>query len=217
MATATMLLTACDTKISQDKFVAQLEATKANITLDSEALDNVHIYNKLSVHNINYKEGEFASEVNGLILTRTQKYTWIDENGRYYHYEKSLITSIDKEITKAEFDIYMATARGEICAKLNEGVANCENMLKEQADDSVYYNVKNSFAQTINGEYKMNSTMNYKTTEDGQEVEATRKTTFIFKKNLPVKYTINDNGENYYKYTYGNAEFKKPENSVANS
>ena len=79
MATATMLLTACDTKISQDKFVAQLEATKANITLDSEALDNVHIYNKLSVHNINYKEGEFASEVNGLILTRTQKYTWIDK------------------------------------------------------------------------------------------------------------------------------------------
>ena len=39
LAMSTMLLTACDTGISQEKFVAQLNSTKANITLESEVLE----------------------------------------------------------------------------------------------------------------------------------------------------------------------------------
>ena len=222
IAMSAMVLTACDTKISQDKFVAQLETTKANITLDSEALDNVHMSNKLNVNVIDYKKDEFYINTTFamalIIPIITKYYTWKDEDGKYYHAEEHTITSNNqyKEITKEQFDVYMASGRGDICAKLNEGVANCESMLKEQPEDSQYYNIKNSFVQTINGEYKMTSTMNYKTTQDGSEVEKTRKTTFIFKKNLPVKYTINDNGESFYKYSFGKAELRKPEKPTCN-
>ena len=56
MSMSAVLLTACDTGISQEKFVNQLESTKANVTLDSNVLDNVHIQDKSSLNQINYKE-----------------------------------------------------------------------------------------------------------------------------------------------------------------
>ena len=105
LAMSTMLLTACDTGISQEKFVEHLNATKANITLESEVLNNVHIKDKSNLNQTNYKEGEFYSKVSGLILTRVQEYTWKDEDGKYYHYKKSVLEDIDKEITKEQFDV----------------------------------------------------------------------------------------------------------------
>ena len=211
MAMSTMLLTACDTGISQEKFVEHLNATKANITLESEVLDNVHIQDKSSLNQTNYKEGEFYSKVSGLILTRVQEYTWKDEDGKYYHIKKSLVENIDKEITEEQFNVYMATARGEICAKLNEGIMECENLLREEPD--MYTNVKNSFYQTAKGEYRLNSTMTTKVMEESQEVEKTRKVIFLMKKNLPTKYTIKLDSSSTVSYTYGNAKFTKPERS----
>ena len=211
MAMSTMLLTACDTGISQEKFVEHLNATKANITLESEVLDNVHIHDKSSLNQTNYKEGEFYSKVSGLILTRVQEYTWKDEDGKYYHIKKSLVENIDKEITEEQFNVYMATARGEICAKLNEGIMECENLLREEPD--MYTNVKNSFYQTAKGEYRLNSTMTTKVMEESQEVEKTRKVIFLMKKNLPTKYTIKLDSSSTVSYTYGNAKFTKPERS----
>ena len=211
MAMSTMLLTACDTGISQEKFVEHLNATKANITLESEVLDNVHIQDKSSLNQTNYKEGEFYSKVSGLILTRVQEYTWKDEDGKYYHIKKSLVENIDKEITEEQFNVYMATARGEICAKLNEGIMECENLLREEPE--MYTNVKNSFYQTAKGEYRLNSTMTTKVMEESQEVEKTRKVIFLMKKNLPTKYTIKLDSSSTVSYTYGNAKFTKPERS----
>ena len=209
MAMSTMLLTACDTGISQEKFVEHLNATKANITLESEVLNNVHIKDKSSLNQTNYKEGEFYSKVSGLVLTRVQEYTWKDEDGKYYHYKKSLLEDIDKEITKEQFDVYMATARGEICAKLNEGIMECENLLREEPE--TYINVKNAFYQTAKGEYRLNSTMTYK--ENGDGAEKTRKVIFLMKKNLPIKYTVKTDSESTISYTYGNAKFSKPEHN----
>ena len=208
---STMLLTACDTGISQEKFVEHLNATKANITLESEVLNNVHIKDKSNLNQTNYKEGEFYSKVSGLILTRVQEYTWKDEDGKYYHYKKSLLEDIDKEITKEQFDVYMATARGEICAKLNEGIMECENLLREEPE--TYINVKNAFYQTAKGEYRLNSTMTTKVMEESQEVEKTRKVIFLMKKNLPTKYTIKLDSSSTVSYTYGNAKFSKPEHN----
>ena len=209
LAMSTMLLTACDTGISQEKFVEHLNATKANITLESEVLNNVHIKDKSNLNQTNYKEGEFYSKVSGLILTRVQEYTWKDEDGKYYHYKKSVLEDIDKEITKEQFDVYMATARGEICAKLNEGIMECENLLREEPE--TYINVKNAFYQTANGEYRLNSTMTYK--ENGDGAEKTRKVIFLMKKNLPIKYTVKTDSESTTSYTYGNAKFSKPEHN----
>ena len=206
---STMLLTACDTGISQEKFVEHLNATKANITLESEVLNNVHIKDKSNLNQTNYKEGEFYSKVSGLILTRVQEYTWKDEDGKYYHYKKSVLEDIDKEITKEQFDVYMATARGEICAKLNEGIMECENLLREEPE--TYINVKNAFYQTAKGEYRLNSTMTYK--ENGDGAEKTRKVIFLMKKNLPIKYTVKTDSESTTSYTYGNAKFSKPEHN----
>lgn len=209
LAMSTMLLTACDTGISQEKFVEHLNATKANITLESEVLNNVHIKDKSNLNQTNYKEGEFYSKVSGLILTRVQEYTWKDEDGKYYHYKKSVLEDIDKEITKEQFDVYMATARGEICAKLNEGIMECENLLREEPE--TYINVKNAFYQTAKGEYRLNSTMTYK--ENGDGAEKTRKVIFLMKKNLPIKYTVKTDSESTISYTYGNAKFSKPEHN----
>ena len=207
MAMSTMLLTACDTGISQEKFVGQLNSTKANITLDSEVLDNVHIQYKSSLNQINYKEGEFYSYASGLILTNVREYTWKGDDGKYYHYKKSLIDNVDTEISKETFDIYMATARGEICAKLNEGIAECENLLRDEPVG--YTNVKNSFYQTVKGEYRLNSTMTYKASEEAEE--QTRKVMFLMKKNLPIKYTVKLDSESTVKYSFGNASFTAPE------
>ena len=207
MAMSTMLLTACDTGISQEKFVGQLNSTKANITLDSEVLDNVHIQYKSSLNQINYKEGEFYSYASGLILTNVREYTWKGDDGKYYHYKKSLIDNVDTEISKETFDIYMATARGEICAKLNEGIAECENLLRDEPVG--YTNVKNSFYQTVKGEYRLNSTMTYKASEEAEE--QTRKVMFLMKKNLPIKYTVKIDSESTVKYSFGNASFTAPE------
>ena len=211
MAMSTMLLTACDTGISQEKFVEHLNATKANITLESEVLDNVHIQDKSSLNQTNYKEGEFYSKVSGLVLTRVQEYTWKDEDGKYYHIKKSLLENIDIEITEEQFNVYMATARGEICAKLNEGIMECENLLREEPE--MYTNVKNSFYQTAKGEYRLNSTMTTKVMENSEEVEKTRKVIFLMKKNLPTKYTIKLDSSSTVSYTYGNAKFSKPEHN----
>ena len=211
LAMSTMLLTACDTGISQEKFVAQLNSTKANITLESEVLDNVHITDKSSLNQTNYKEGEFYSKVSGLILTRVQEYTWKDEDGKYYHYKKSVLENVDKEITEEQFNVYMATARGEICAKLNEGIMECENLLREEPE--LYTDVKNAFYQTAKGEYRLNSTMLYKTNDNGEEVTKQRKVIFLMKKNLPIKYTVKTDSDSTTSYTYGNAKFSKPEHN----
>ena len=211
MAMSTMLLTACDTGISQEKFIEHLNATKANITLESEVLDNVHITDKSSLNQTNYKEGEFYSKVSGLVLTRVQEYTWKDDDGKYYYIKKSVLENVDKELTEAEFNVKMATFRGEICAKLNEGIMECENLLREEPE--MYTNVKNSFYQTAKGEYRMNSTMTTKVMDGSQEVEKTRKVIFLMKKNLPTKYTIKLDSSNTVSYTYGNAKFTKPERS----
>ena len=105
----------------------------------------------------------------------------------------------------------MATARGEICAKLNEGIMECENLLREEPE--MYTNVKNSFYQTAKGEYRLNSTMTTKVMEESQEVEKTRKVIFLMKKNLPTKYTIKLDSSSTVSYTYGNAKFSKPEHN----
>ena len=169
----------------------------------------MHIKDKSNLNQTNYKEGEFYSKVSGLILTRVQEYTWKDEDGKYYHYKKSVLEDIDKEITKEQFDVYMATARGEICAKLNEGIMECENLLREEPE--TYINVKNAFYQTAKGEYRLNSTMTYK--ENGDGAEKTRKVIFLMKKNLPIKYTVKTDSEGTISYTYGNAKFSKPEHN----
>ena len=211
MSMSAILLTACDSGISQEKFVSQLESTKANVTLDSNVLDNVHIQDKSSLNQINYKEGEFYSYASGLILTNVREYIWKDEDGKYYHYKKSLLENVDVELTEEAFNIKMATKRGEICAKVNEGIMECENLLK---DEPVGYisDVKNSFYKTVKGEYRLNSTMTYKANEEAEE--QTRKVIFLMKNNKPIKYTVKLDSESTVKYSYGNAKFTKPERNT---
>lgn len=209
MSISAVLLTACDSKIKKERFTEQLSATKANISFESETLDDVHIAgDKLGFNQTNYKKGEFYSKVSGLILSRNQEYTWKAEDGKYYHYEKNLLVNVDKEITKEEFDVYMENARYDVFAELNKGISETEKLMSEEAEE--YYDIQNSYIRTASGEYKFSSTMKYKAIKDGVEEEATRKVTFYMKKNLPVKYVVKTDGESTYKYTYGKAEFTEP-------
>ncbi len=208
MSMSAVLLTACDSGISKEKFVSQLESTKANITLDSEVLDNVHFQDKSTLNHVNYKEGEFYSYAYGLILTNVREYYWKDEDGKYYHYKNSIAGQVYEEISEETFTIRMATKRGEICAKLNEGIMECENLLKDEPTGFIS-NVKNSFYKTAKGEYRLNSTMTYKVSEEAEE--QTRKVMFLMKNNKPIKYTVKLDSESTVKYSFGNAKFTKPE------
>ena len=62
LAVSTILLTACESKLSQEKFVDKLNATKANVVITSDKLNNVHMQNRLGVHKLNYKEGEYFTD-----------------------------------------------------------------------------------------------------------------------------------------------------------
>ena len=220
MTLSTLLLAACDSKVSQEKFVEQLSAVEANITLDSEKLDNVHMQNKLGINKIDYKEGEFyvnTTDALALIIPIiTELYTWregdSEANYKYYHAEKHTITSNNKwnEITKEQFDVYMDNGRAEVCAKLNEGIVSCRGLLKSEEEQEQYKNTKNSFSKnSMNGEYKMKSSMTYDYVNGEETVEKKRTATFIIKNNLPVKFTVKDDGsESFYKYSFGKAELR---------
>lgn len=215
MTLGSILLTACDSKIGQERFTEQLNATKANISIDSESLDNVHMSNKLDINVIDYKKGEYYINTTfalALFIPIIQKYYTWTENGKYYHAEEHTIQNLNKyeEITKEQFDVYMSSGRVEVCAELNKGVAECEKLMNP-SDDEVYYDIKNSFYRTASGEYKFSSKMNYKeVNSDNQEEEKTRTVTFLMKNNLPVKYSYKTDGESYYKYSFGKAELRLP-------
>ncbi len=219
LALGSLVLTACDTNIKQDKFVSILEATEANVAMDSDKIDNVHMQNRLGVNKIDYKEGEFyINTTNALALIIpiiTELYTWregdSEANYKYYHAEKHTITSNNKwaEITKEQFDVYMATGRGEVYAKLNQGITSCKNMLKPAEEQETYKNIKNSFKKTMSGEYKMISSATYDYQDGENTVERQYKVTFAIKNNLPLKFTTKDNGsESFYKFSYGDAKLR---------
>ena len=222
LALGSLVLTACETNIKQEKFVSILDATEANVTMESDNLNNVHMQNKLGVNKIDYKEGEFyINTTNALALIIpiiTELYTWregdSEANYKYYHAEKHTITSNTKwaEITKEQFDVYMATGRGEVYAKLNQGITSCRNMLKPAEEQEQYKNIKNTFYKTAGGEYKMYSTMTYDYVDGEETKEKKRSTTFTIKNNLPVKFTTKDDGsESFYKFSYGNAKLRTME------
>ncbi len=214
VALSSIALTACDAGIKQEKFVEQLNKVKDNIALTSDALNDVHIQENSSLNQTNYKEGEFYSKVSGLVLTRVVEYVW-KEGDKFYHYANSILNKVDKEITEEEFTLKMATFRGKICEQLNMGVIECENLLKEEPE--TYTNVQNKFYKTMEGQYRMNSTMTQVTLDNnGNEVESTRKVMFLIKNGLPVKFTTKTESETKYSYSFGKAKFTAPERNTNN-
>ena len=207
-----LLMTGCSKKLSEDKFKEVLQSVTDTVNAGTE-VTNVHIKDNAQ-YTYDYKEGEFfryhSFALLILVPVTDTVCTW-EEDGKYYHYKKSVLENVDKEITEEQFNVYMATARGEICAKLNEGIMECENLLREEPE--LYTDVKNAFYQTAKGEYRLNSTMLYKTNDNGEEVTKQRKVIFLMKKNLPIKYTVKTDSDSTTSYTYGNAKFSKPEHN----
>lgn len=189
--------------------------------MDSDNLDNVSMHNKLSVHKMNYKEGEFfADETFALIIIvpiTDKAWTWT-EDGKYYHAEDHTNNDKDSygEITKEKFDEYMAAGRQKIYNYLMEGINHCDNFLSAEPAGT-YKTYKNSFKRDMNGTYKMITETTYVETDSaGTETEKNAKYTFSMKKNLPTQFTTkNDGSESYYKYSYGNAKFTKPADPTA--
>lgn len=213
MCLGSLILTACDSSISQEKFMDQYNATRENIALDSDNLDDVHMSNKLSVTVIDYKEGEYyinTTFVMALIIPVIQKYYYWKEDGKFYHVEEHTISSnnVDEEISEEQFNSYMTAGRAKVQSMLLEPFSACDNLMSDSP--ITYTNVTNKFTKSLNGTYKFASKMNYEAVEEGETVTKDRKVTFTFKNNLPVKYTIKEDSESYWNYSFGNSSLRKP-------
>ncbi len=224
LAVSSILLTACESKLTQEKFVEKLNATKANVVITSDKLNNVHMQNRFGIHKMNYKEGEyFTDETAGVVIIIpiiTKHFYWA-EGGKYYHAEVHTNSKNDKylEITKEAFDGYMQAGKAKICEYLNQGINECEKLMNppENDDSFKYYDIKNGYKKNAYGEIQMTSTMKYKYMDGENEVEKSRTVKFYMKNDLPLKYDVKDDGsESFYKYSFGKAELNKPEKPSSN-
>ena len=220
-----MLLTGCfRTSVSQDKFAKQIDTAKASIALDSSRIDNVHIHNKLSVDNYNYKKGEFYSYhmfAIALIVPITHgEYTWKDGD-KYYHALTYTDSSKNKtaEIDEAQFNTYMETHRVTIQNLLQEPVSLAESLLNKTNET---YTVKSNALtyEAFSSEYRLVSKVSYQEHDPNnydQMITRDKTYTYKMKKGLPSSMTYKENWENgseqTWSYSYGDATFSDPTKS----
>ena len=220
----TLLTTGCfSSSIKEDKMKEVVAEVESNV--NSGNFTNVHINDKIQ-HKFDYKEGEFYRYSDFallLIVPITELVCTWKQDGKYYHYEKYSANekkNVDKEITKEEFDTYMAAHKLTVQYQLNVPVTASKKLLKTYQYDE-YTAVK--YKDVVDTSYKYNSfekeytqkgTGLYDITqyEDGGEKTITKeeKHTINYKNGLPSSWTIKGDSEQKWKYSYGKAEFKNP-------
>ena len=218
-----LLTTGCfSSSVSQDKMKDQINEVESNINQGN--FTNVKIKDKLQ-YKYDYKEGEFYRYSDFaliLIVPYTELVCTWQENGHYYHYEKYSINekkNKDEEITKEQFDAYMADHKKTVQTQLNNPIKEAKKLLgtytyeeyelryKEVADVSCKYNF-------FEKEYTLKGTGIWEETiyEDGVETtkQKEQKDTLKFKKGLPTEWSYKNDGDKKWTYSYGKAEFKNP-------
>lgn len=211
---STVLMTGCFAKtITKEKFDEAMVTVKQNI----ENVTNVHIKDKIQ-HTYDYKEGEFYRYNQFALLLvvpiAETECTWV-EDGKYYHFYSNSTDSKkneNKEITAEEFSVYMLKHKVEIQTVLNRPF---EEMKLFDGSNPDYSEITNSYKySSLEKSYSLTTKAKFKVTlyEDGQDKTEYKdvKETYEFKKNLPSKWTKKLDGDSTWKYTYGKAEFKNP-------
>ena len=178
LAMSTLLLTGCNQKVSKEQFASVLNDGKANVN----EVTNVNFHNKLSVENFNYKEGEFYTHKNGLILSHQAEYTWKDEDGKYYHYVNIVITGTKTktELTESQFNNNMTAHKAKIVGELLNPLLKAEQLMDENQE--AYKTVKNSFTKnSMKKQYTLSSTctIEYRTNEVYEYNEETGEQTLV--------------------------------------
>ena len=212
-----LLLTGCFNKsISKEQFTEKLSEVKTHLLEQNSDITNVHMQTGLGVAvHYEYKEGEFYdySSLGILGILSERNATWL-EDGKYYHYHSSVGHRDAKveEITKEQFDTYMAENKNTVITKLMEPVLEAELLNGEKPEQ--YLEVTNKYYEISKG-FKLESKVKYQEPDkddSSKMVDATKNYVFEFKNNLPTKYTYKtSNGSNTkYTYSYGNASFSKP-------
>ena len=219
-----LLTTGCfSSTIKEEKMEEVVNEVESTIT--SGNFTNVHINDKIQ-HKYEYKEGEFFYYNDFallLIVPITELVCTWSQDGKYYHYEKYSANekkNKDEEITKEQFDAYMAEHKKTIAYQLMNPVNASKKLLGtyqyQETDYTKYKSIKDTSYKynSFEKEYTQKATGVYDLTmyEDGVEktVEKEDKYTIVYKKGMPVKMTTKNDGDQTWKYTYGNAKFHNP-------
>ena len=217
------MLTGCLSKsVSKDKMKEVVLAAETNITEGN--FDNVHAKDT-NQYTYDYKEGNFfRSHMFALILVVpvTETICTWEQDGKYYHYEKHTTSSkdVDKEITKDEFDTYMAAHKATMKSLLMSPISQSKKLLEPEnipEEDPVKYETvkKESYKADMSGKtYTQKGTGVYKQSvyQNGGEqiLEKEWSNTIKYTNNFPTEWSYNNDGKKKWNYSYGKAEFKNP-------
>lgn len=219
-----LLTTGCfSSSINEDKMKEVVNEVEAKVSAGD--FTNVHINDKIQ-HKYDYKEGEFYRYSDFallLIVPITELVCTWTQDGKYYHYEKYSANekkNKDEEITKEQFDLYMAEHKKSVQYQLENPVKASKKLLGtykyEETDYTKYKSIKDTSYKynSFEKEYTQKGTGVYDVTlyEDGVEktVEKEDKYTIVYKNGMPVKMTTKNDGDQTWKFSYGKAEFKNP-------
>ena len=208
LSISSILLCGCNSKkLSQEEYQEELKGVQEALVIDNDKLDNVHINSRLNVEHYDYIEGEFyAYRQFALILIipiNMEDYTWKDGD-KYYHYKATTANNGQKsEITKEQFDNYMATGRQTILNKLMEPYNLNLSMMSDETSD-IYKDRVNTYS-------KQGSELNFKCVYNAVKSDETLEKTTVnikYKDFLPIKYTSKSKDSNTrWDYKYGSASF----------
>ena len=177
------------------------------MVLENEVLDNVHLNSRLNIEHYDYKIGEFyAYRMFALALIipiLKEDYTWKEED-KYYHYSANTTKEGKKtEITKEQFDAYMATGRANILSELQKPLNKTEELMED--DDSIYKDKVNTYTAKGN---ELTFKCQANRVKNDTETEKTT-ITIVYKDHLPAKYTTKTgDSSDIWTYKFGKASFE---------
>ena len=214
------LLTGCFEKtISQDEFASKaVNEAERYLAQESDKITNVHIKTKLQ-YTYDYKEGEFYRYYMFaliVIVPLTELECVWKEDGKYYRYVDYSAQDnkhVDKEITKEEFDTYMAAGKTSILTRLTDPVTRVKELMNNAIPyyETAEYN--NTYKYSSSDKvYTLTSSVT-RPANYGSEETTTDKYTIKFKNSLPTKYSYKNDGEQTWEYSYGKAKFTNPKNN----
>lgn len=213
------LLTGCSfsSSLSKDKFSSKFDEVKEN--LKNNPPKDVTIRDKLSTTVYQYKEGEFYSYkyfVIALIVPIDERNATWKEDGKFYHYSYNNLTKKETyaEISEETFKTYMADHKATIMSLIMEPINITDDLLNENKD--AYKTVSNSYKkELLSNEFYIKSNVTYETINGDVKEEHDKTITIKYKDKLPLENTSkekvnNSTSTNTKKFTYGKAEFTKP-------
>ncbi len=164
----------------------------------------------LSLHPVNYKEGEFYDSQEGLGGRRS---IWKDSDG-FHKYVKTLFGGETySELTEEQFEAEMASGKQTVHSIVYTPIQMAKELIAEKEGGESERRISFKFSVSILGNYRMEATVVF-TEKDYEEniVEHTDVYTISLGEDLPYQYQYDrdDSNQTAHTFQYGNASFDRP-------